>query len=364
MSERRGQSVPEEPTRDESASRRAANERAAPMTTAAVVGLGDISALHLAAIDADPAIELVGVCDIDPSRVAMASGRWGVPGFGSVDELLASVRPDVVHVTTPHHQHVPVALAALEAGVHVLTEKPVAHTVAEADRLRAAARASTRVGVVLQNRYNPTSVALREALDAGAIGRPVGARAAVWWHRDAAYYAASPWRGRWTEAGGGVLINQAIHTLDLLLWFLGDAEVVQGSAATLVLGAHIEVEDTATIVLDHPGGVRSTFFATNTHHTNDDVELRIDGEAGSLRLAGGRAELVTADGVQVLAVDAQSDGSRSYWGRGHAALISDFHASLAGPDPFWLGLDAGIAPLRVLREVYRQSRVLPSDQPL
>lgn len=335
------------------------------MTTAAVVGLGDISSLHLDAIAADPAIELVAVGDSDASRAAAASRRWGVPWFSSADALLARVRPDVVHIATPHHQHVPVALAALADGVHVLTEKPVAHTIAEAERLAAAAKDSAaRVGVVLQNRYNPTSVAIRQALDAGAIGRPVGARAAVWWHRDAAYYAASPWRGRWTESGGGVLINQAIHTLDLLLWFLGDAVGVRGAAANLTLREDIEVEDTATIVIDHASGVRSTMFATNTHHTNDDVELRIDGEAGSLRLVAGRAELVAADGVRVLATDAQADGVRSYWGLGHARLVSDFHASLARPGPFWLGLDAGIAPLRVLREVYRQSGLLPAGQPL
>jgi predicted dehydrogenase len=334
-------------------------------TTAAVVGLGDISSLHLAAIDADPAIKLVGVCDVDPSRVKAVSERWRVPGFGSVEALLTAVHPDVVHVTTPHHQHVPVALAALEAGCHVLTEKPVAHTVAEAERLIAAAGSvATRVGVVLQNRYNPTSVAIREALEAGTIGRPLGARAAVWWHRDAAYYAESPWRGRWSEAGGGVLINQAIHTIDLLLWLVGDAAAVHGSASTLGLGDVIEVEDTATIVLDHATGVRSTFFATNTHHSNEDVELRIDGESGSLQLVEGRAELVTADGVRVLATDIQADDARSYWGRGHASLISDFHASLTRREPFWLGLDAGIAPLGVLREVYRQSGLLPASQPL
>ncbi len=143
-----------------------------------------------------------------------------------------------------------------------------------------------------------------------------------------------------------------------------DAVGGRGSAAKLALGEHIEVEDTATIVLDHAGGVRSTFFATNAHHRNDDVELRIDGEAGSLQLVDGRAEFVTASDVQVLAVDAQADGSRSYWGRGHAALIADFHASLARPEPFWLGREEGIAPLRLLREVYRQSGLLPSDQPV
>lgn len=333
------------------------------MTTAAVIGLGDIAALHLDAIAENPGIELVGVCDVLPDRVERAAADFGVRGFTDHRDLLAQVRPDVVHITTPHHQHVPIALAAIDAGVAVLTEKPVGHTVGSAETLIARASGSpVKVGVVLQNRYNPTSVAIRQALDAGTIGRPLGARAAVWWHRDGAYYAASPWRGRWSEAGGGVLINQAIHTIDLLLWFLGDAGTVRGSAATLALRDRIEVEDTASIVIDHAGGVRSTFFATNTHHTNDDVELRIDGEFGNLQLVGGRAELVTADGTRVLALDAQADGNRSYWGRGHATLISDFHASLDAPDPFWLGLDTGIAPLRVLREVYRQSGLLPADQ--
>lgn len=334
-------------------------------TTAAVVGCGDISALHLAAIDAAPGIELVAVVDTDPERAERAAQPRGVPWFTDHRTMLEQARPDVVHVTTPHHQHVPVALAALAAGVHVLTEKPVAHSLAEAERLAAAAASAPgKVGVVLQNRYNPTSVALHEALAAGAIGRPLGARAAVWWHRDAAYYASAPWRGRLAEAGGGVLINQAIHTLDLLLWLLGDPESVRGSASTLALAGVVDVEDTATIVIDHRPGVRSTLFATNTHHTNDDVELRIDGELGSLSLVQGRAELATDDGVRVLATDRQASGERSYWGRGHELLIADFHARLADPEPFWIGVEAGIAPLRVLREVYRQSGLLPSGQPL
>ncbi|MCA0293795.1 MAG: Gfo/Idh/MocA family oxidoreductase [Actinobacteria bacterium] len=336
-----------------------------PRTRAAVVGLGDISALHLDAITANPSIELVAVCDVDAERCRTAAERLGVPGFADHRALLASVRVDVVHVTTPHHQHVPVALDALEAGVAVLTEKPVGHTVASAEELRARAAASAvKVGVVFQNRYNPTSVALRRALDDGLIGPVQGARAAVWWSRTAAYYAAAPWRGRWAEGGGGVLINQAIHTLDLLLWLLGEPVWSSGSAATLALAASVEVEDTATIVLEHAGGVRSTFFATNTHHRNDDVELEIVGARGVLRLAGGEARLRTASGETVLASDTQAGGQRSYWGRGHALLIDDFHARLADPEPFWIGLDAGLAPLRVLREVYRRSGLLPAGQEL
>ena len=331
------------------------------MTTAAVVGIGDISALHLAAIDANSGIDLVGVCDIDPERAERAGRAHGVPWFTDHRDLLEASSPDVVHVTTPHHQHVPVALDALEAGRHVLTEKPIGPTVAAGRRLVEQARSSDRkVGVVFQNRYNPSSVAIRAALDAGVLGPIVGARAGVWWFRPAAYYRSAPWRGRWETAGGGVLINQAIHTLDLLLWFLGRPDSVSGRAATLALADTIEVEDTASIVLDHDSGVRSTFFATNTHHTNADVELEITGRDGVLTFSGGRVRLVSPSEDRVLATDEQASGERSYWGKSHALLIDDFHARLADPEPFWIGPTDGLAALQVLREVYRQSGILPT----
>lgn len=330
------------------------------MTTAAVVGIGDISALHLDAIAENPHIELVGVCDVDPDRAERAGHRFGVPWFIDHHDLLEGTSPGVVHVTTPHHQHIPIVLDALNAGCNVLTEKPITATV-RAGRIMVerAAASKRKVGVVFQNRYNPTSVAIRQALDDGVLGPIVGARAAVWWSRTAAYYEASPWRARWETAGGGVLINQAIHTLDLLLWFLGRPSEVRGRAATLALADVIEVEDTAAIVISHDSGVRSTFFATNAHHANDDVELEIAGEAGTIALVGGQARLTDADGTRILASDAQAGGQRSYWGRGHALLIDDFHARLADPEPFWIGPQDGLAALEVLRNVYAQSGILP-----
>lgn len=268
-------------------------------------------------------------------------------------------------MTTPHHQHVPVALDALDAGAHVLTEKPLGQTVEAGRRLVARAASATRkVGVVFQNRYNPSSLAIREALDSGALGPIVGGRAAVWWFRPAAYYRAAPWRGRWDSAGGGVLINQAIHTLDLMLWFLGQPVSVSGRAATLALADVIEVEDTATIVIDHESGVRSTFFATNTHHANADVDLEITGRDGRITFAGGQVRLDDGSSTRVIASDEQASGERSYWGRSHALLIYDFYARLGDPEPFWITPAVGLAPLQVLREVYAQSRILPAGAKL
>ena len=335
------------------------------MSTAAVVGIGDISALHLAAIQANPGVELVAVCDVDPDRADKAGRTLGVPSFTDHRTLLRDLSPDVVHVTTPHDQHVPVALDALDAGVHVLTEKPIAHTVADGQRLvERAATATTKVGVVFQNRYNPSSVAIRAVVGSGALGPIQGARAAVWWFRSPAYYAAAPWRGRWASAGGGVLINQAIHTIDLLTWVLGRPTSVRGRAATLALADAIEVEDTASIVIDHDTGVRSTFFATNAHHTNADIELEITGRDGVVRLIGGEVWQEDATGSRQIASDSQATGERSYWGKGHALLIDDFYARLSEPEPFWIGPADGLVPLRVLREVYAQSGILPPGHDL
>ena len=194
------------------------------MSTAAIIGCGDVSHVHVEAIEAVEEIELVAVCDTDPAALAAAVERYGVPGFADHRALLAQMRPDVAHVCTPHHQHASVALDLLDAGVHVLVEKPLAHTCAEAERLvEAAERSDTRMGVCFQNRYNATAQAARELLDSGEVGSVLGVAATVMWTRTPDYYRAKPWRGRWETAGGGLLINQAIHTLDLVQWLGGAA---------------------------------------------------------------------------------------------------------------------------------------------
>lgn len=334
------------------------------MTTAAVVGIGDISGNHLSAIADNPAIDLVAVCDVLPARAAAAGQRWGVPSFTDHLTMLAETRPDVVHITLPHYLHAPVAIDALRAGSHVLTEKPLAHTVAAGRELADAARASDRkLAVCFQNRYNPTSRALHDAVQSGRFGEIRGVRATTFWSRGAAYYAAAPWRGTWAEAGGGTLINQVIHTIDLLCWMLGAPSDVSGSASNLRLRDVIEVEDAAVISIVHDSGVRSTFFATGAHTDNAPVEIEVSCSEGLLRFTGGALRHVAPDGtVTPLAADTQATGERSYWGRSHGMLIDDFYAGLDSPEPFWIGADDALVSLQVLRTVYAQSGLIPADE--
>ena len=315
------------------------------MTRVAVVGRGDVSVVHLAAIEKLGA-ELVGVCDPDPAR---APG-----GYRDHRAMLDAEHPDVVHICTPHDQHVPVAIDALERGAHVLLEKPVAHTVAEAERLVAAAKdfPHLQVGVCLQNRYNASSEHARKILT--NAGRVRGGSATVFWHRSAAYYAARPWRGRRAYSGGGVLINQAIHTLDLLQWLVGDVITTRGHAGTYS-GYDIDVEDTASLILDHGNGARSVLVATVANVADSPVTIEIVTDEATLLIRDGLT-VSYADGRTEVIAERRADGGagRGYWGASHELLIADFYRCAEAGEPFPIGLDEGMKSLRLVHAIYQQ----------
>ena len=334
----------------------------------AVVGCGDIAAVHLDAILDAAGAELVGVCDVDEERRAAAAARGNCAGFpdltAMLDGLLDTGALDVVHVCTPHHRHADLAAQCLARGVSVLVEKPVAHTVADGERLAIVAEGSRGVlGVCFQNRYNDTAQKVRELLGGGGLGRVLGARASVTWFRDAAYYARRDWRGRWATAGGGVLMNQAIHTLDLLQWFVGPVTDVRGTVATLALPDVIEVEDTAALRMRHRTAagdtVGSVFYATNGHVENTPVTVEIITEHARLRLD---ADLTVTHGdgrVEVFQPATVTSGERAYWGASHGLLIDDFYRHVRAGKHFWIDAPAALETLRVVQAAYDQSPELP-----
>jgi predicted dehydrogenase len=324
------------------------------MTTGAVIGCGTISIVHLAAIRNLDGVDLVGVCDTDADRAAAVGRDHGVPWFTDHRELLERVRPDVVHVCTPHNEHVPVAIDSLDAGVAVLVEKPVGHTVAEAERLIAAARRrpEVKVGVCLQNRYNTAVRTVRALLESGELGAVHGASATLLWHRAPEYYQARPWRGRKRDSGGGVLINQAIHTLDLLEWLLGDVVRVRGHTGRYALDGVVDVEDTASVLLDHRGGARSVLFATVTNVTDSPVTVEIVTERAMLLIHGDLTVRYVDGRTETVAERRVGGPGRAYWGASHDLLIADFYSRLSEPGPFWLDPQEGTKSLRLVHRIY------------
>ena len=323
---------------------------------AAVIGCGDVSTVHFEAVAKLDGAELVGVCDPHPGRLAAAAELYGVPGFADHGSLLDAVRPDVVHICTPHNQHASIAVDCLERGVNVIVEKPLAHTVAEGRRLvDAASRGNAKIAICFQNRYNATSQAMHSLLASGELGAVMGAAASVMWQRSADYYLSRTWRGSWEGGGGGLLMNQAIHTVDLLQWLVGDVVEVRGNAATRFLGGTIEVEDTAEFIAEHAGGARSVFYATLGHAYNAPVTLEVVTEKAVLSLRGDLTVSYADGRVDVIPERRSDTGGRSYWGVSHELLINDFYGRLDDAEPFWISPAEAEKSLRIIKDVYRQS---------
>src|SRR5699024_2434510 len=211
---------------------------------AGIVGGGAIAGTHVGAYRAAEGVEATACCAIDAARAR----DLGV---------------EVMSVCTPHPTHEAVVLAAAERGVHVLREKPIAIDVSSAERMVGACeRAGITFGCVFQRRLWPAAQRIRAAIDDGSLGEPILVRIEVLLHRDSSYYTATPWRGTWATDGGGVLMTQAIHYVDLRQWFVGDVDWGMTAADTFAHGDHIEVEDTLAATLRLSSGAIAQFTAS------------------------------------------------------------------------------------------------------
>jgi UDP-N-acetyl-2-amino-2-deoxyglucuronate dehydrogenase len=323
----------------------------------AIIGCGAIFGVHAAALQQLPEARLAAVVDINEAKAAEAAQHYGCRSYTDYRQMIQDERIQVVHICTPHYLHAEMTIAALRSGKHVLVEKPMATMLADAAAMINVSRETGKsLGVCFQNRYNSTAVRLKSILDSGQAGKVLRARAALKWHRDAAYYQESGWRGAWATEGGGVLINQAIHTLDLLQWFIGGIKSVTGSIATNCLKDIIEVEDTAQAVFTFKNGVTADFCATNCHPVNAPVKLEIECERLSLKLAGDLA-IQTLDGrvEKVTEVNART-GAKAYWGCSHLELITDFYRCLQTGEHFTLDGVAGRTALQMVQAIYRSAR--------
>ncbi|WLP90755.1 Gfo/Idh/MocA family oxidoreductase [Gordonia sp. NB41Y] len=248
----------------------------------AIIGCGKVAGNHARALRQVDGVELIACCDTQIDRAQRFAADHGIPGArDSIDAVLA-LRPDAITVCTPHPAHESAVVAAAEAGVHVLCEKPIAVDLAAADRMIAATeRAGVIFGVVFQRRLWPAAQRIRAAIDDGRIGTPILGEVSVLLHRPTGYYASDPWRGRWDTDGGGVLMTQAIHQIDLLQWFCGTPVSVTGFIRTHTHGEHIETEDSASAVVAFESGATATITATTALSHNLGNRVTVVGAGGA-----------------------------------------------------------------------------------
>lgn len=308
----------------------------------AIIGLGVIGKVHFDVLKSQNA-DIVALCDIDESALEKYDG---VNKYTDYKKMLDCEHIDVVHICTPHYLHAEMAIYALGKNVNVLCEKPLCIKVEDVDRIiDAESKSKSMLGVCLQNRYNKSSQYVKHLLDGKKVDFAFGN---VSWHRDRAYYESGDWRGKWATEGGGVMINQAIHTLDLMQWICGAPRSVCANTYNYSLKDVIEVEDTAIALFK--GDTDFEFFATNTAKSDLPIEIRF--------MSGGDIITLYPDEVLVNGEVADIDKGMNWYGKisygnGHQKLIRHFYDCVERGEKFWIDAKGASACVKQVLASYQ-----------
>lgn len=322
----------------------------------AIVGCGNIAAVHAASLGEMEGCTQVGFADIKRERAEKFASRYGGNAYASLEELLEKERPDVLHICTPHYLHVPMAVCALSHGAHVFMEKPPVISRQQLSELKeAAGHSEKRIGFCFQNRYNPCVLLARRLLESEA-GKIRGARGLVTWSRDEKYYTESGWRGSLATEGGGALINQSVHTLDLLVRLLGKPLWTDAGMKNHHLQGIIEVEDTMEAFIRFADS-SACFYATTAYCADAAPLIEIVCENMTIRMEDPEVTIFYRDGrVKKPSLDPRKPMGKSCWGSSHAACISAFYEAILKQSRFEEDLDGVMDTVRLMLAIYESAR--------
>ncbi|HZO99565.1 MAG TPA: Gfo/Idh/MocA family oxidoreductase [Terriglobia bacterium] len=343
-----------------------------------LVGCGKVGHLHAQALRRLPQSRFVAACDSDFERAQKFAAEYRVKAYRDVEDMIADSHVESLNICTPHPLHAAPAVKAAQAGVHILIEKPLASSLADCDAILNAARKSgARVGTVSQRRFYAPCQRIRRAIDEGKIGRPILGSVVMYGWRDQAYYQSDPWRGTWKGEGGGVLVNQAPHQLDLLQWYMGPVDELFGYWDNLN-HPYIEVEDTALAVLRFKNGALGSIVVSNSQnpalygkvyvHGSNGASLGVQTDSGAMFVAGMSTiteppinDLWTIPGEQDLLKQWQKEDSDFFSSINaveyyHQVQIEDFlKAVIDSRDPLITG-EEGRKTVEIFTALYRSER--------
>ncbi|AEV29588.1 putative dehydrogenase [Sphaerochaeta pleomorpha str. Grapes] len=299
----------------------------------AVVGCGAVARNHGKAIKASNRAHLLYCVDIDLPKAEAFSLLFGGQPTDNLDHVLQDPRVDCIHIVTPHFTHPELVIKALESGKDVLCEKPLSIHVSDANRMLAVSQATNRkLCICFQNRLNEASLMAKDLLEREAYGKIISAAALVMWHREGDYYAKSPWRGRYETEGGGCIINQSIHTLDLLQYLCGKVSSLSAVDAHLRQNTEYEVEDSIMVNFNFEAGFHAVGYFTNCAKEFKTASLEIVCEKGRMKVEQKGLEIVS-DGRQEFFPSEVATGEKSEWGLSHGRLIESFYSSVLEDKP-------------------------------
>lgn len=305
-----------------------------------IIGTGLSATMHLQALAQVPNVNVLAVAGTSREKANAFAAQHRIPAaFGNVEELIAAPGIQAIHLCTPPFAREAYAALAARAGVHVMIEKPMARNVAEADRIIAACRnGGVALGAMFQFRFTPLARQIKRDLDEGKLGQIFLADCLAKWWREPAYYAGSSWRGRRELEGGAVLINQAIHSIDLLQWLAGPVQQIAGRVATAVHA--IEMEDVAAATLTFASGAFGTLSVSTATYPGFPERFELHGDRGSLILNQGQGvaewHLKGAETERITAADQRGESSRDPAKVslvGHVAQFADFYDAIRSGRP-------------------------------
>ena len=247
----------------------------------AVIGCGKVGQTHAKAYQKLETSELVGFYDTSFERALEFANDFSADPYSDFDQLLKAGDIEAISICTPHYSHSELAIKAVKHGIHVLIEKPMAIDLDGCDDLiKAANQAGVKVGVISQRRYYPPVIRMKKAIEDGKIGKPILGLVKVLGWRSMDYYKMDPWRGRWASEGGGVLLTQATHQLDLFQWFMGPISELMGYWGNLNHPG-VEVEDTAVAVMKFQSGALGVLAVSNSQNPGIHAKIQVFGDNGA-----------------------------------------------------------------------------------
>jgi len=326
-----------------------------------LIGGGNITETHVRAARAIPGVAVSAIHGTNAEKIARLCREHGGTPYQDFAAFLNHRPMDLVIIGSPSGLHAPQGIAAARRGLHVLTEKPIEISTVRADALiEAAKQSAVKLGVIFQDRTKPHIRQLKTWLAQGLLGRPLIVDARVMWYRPPEYYSNSRWRGTFALDGGGALVNQGVHTVDLLLWLLGDVVRVQARIGTLL--HKIEAEDTAAAILEFSSGALGILHATTAAYPGYPRRVEISGTEGTVILEHDRiiaANLrIPPSGPESAPLDENQSASSATVTdfRGHQAVLEDFlQAIQQNRAPACDGLE-GRRSLALIEAIYRAAR--------
>lgn len=326
----------------------------------AMVGCGRISELYKEVFkELKESIEVAYAVDIDIKKAQVfAEGLEGCQAITDFKQCFDKGM-DVIHLATPHHLHAEMTIEAVKNKINVLTEKPMAISLKDADEMiRLSDEENVKLGVIFQTRYVKGCMDIKKLIEEGKLGKIVSARSYLSWKREESYYKNSDWKGTWDKEGGGVLIDQAIHSIDRVQWLVGsNVEWIEGTINNRIHKI-VDVEDVAEAFVKFENGCLYQLYACNCFSYDAPIEIEIVGERGR---AGLKQDLawVQLDGEEMHEIKDGYDGlsvGPNYWGCSHITQLKDYYYSIRENKEVYIDGRSGRKALEIVKGIYKSSR--------